>query len=313
MLPNGKKTKKEINAFIAAIQNKLKGTILWLIDAFQSSTKWIKNNADALRFLGKIVVTATVALVSYKTAVILVEMWEKRRLAATLLNTVALKAKALAEAASIVGTQLFAAAQMLLTGNIRGATQALRVMNNTMKTSPWGLLASLIVTAGTALYFYSQANKDASKSTKDLRDIEAEARKEVWAQQQALKELVEIARDDARSKNEREAAIKKINEISPEYLGNITLENIKTQETTGALKAYNEELLRSARIQAAKAKLQEIANEEIEFQTGIVKNELTYLQKINKAFIAASQGPAASAIYEARMLGNNAVKTIGRI
>ena len=58
-----------------------------------------------------------------------------------------------------------------------------------------------------------------------------------------LNTLLGIARNEKISKEQRIAAIKQLNELSPEYLGNLTLETINTKEATTACKSYADNLL----------------------------------------------------------------------
>ena len=53
---------------------------------------------------------------------------------------------------------------------------------------------------------------------------------------------MKVAKNETLSKQDRLDAIKKINAISPEYLGNITLEEINTNKTTEAIEDYIEAL-----------------------------------------------------------------------
>lgn len=42
----------------------------------------------------------------------------------------------------------------------------------------------------------------------------------------------QLAKDESIIKEKRKEAIERLNEISPEYLGNLSLENIQTKEAT---------------------------------------------------------------------------------
>lgn len=79
-----------------------------------------------------------------------------------------------------------------------------------------------------------------------------------------LLRLTGIARDETNSKEARLAAIKAINEISPEYLGNISLETIRTEETTDAINNYIEALGRKMQAQALERAIQSTYDDELE-------------------------------------------------
>ncbi len=81
---------------------------------------------------------------------------------ATLGQIIATKAKAVAEGAGIVVTQLFSTAQMLLTGNIKGATQAWRVLSAVFKANPLGFAVAAIFAIAASLYAFSKSASTAS-------------------------------------------------------------------------------------------------------------------------------------------------------
>jgi hypothetical protein len=73
-------------------------------------------------------------------------------------------------------------------------------------------------------------------------------------------------------RKKREQAIKSINEISPEYLGNITLENVNTQEVTKSIEKYIEALEKKAYQQAINNKLTDAYSRLIEAETSAIKD-----------------------------------------
>ncbi len=88
-----------------------------------------------------------------------------------------------------------------------------------------------------------------------------------------LNQLLAVARDETAAENERRAAIAEINKISPEYLGNLTLETINTEAATGAIEKYNVALLKAAKARAAQGLLEEFYKKQIEAQGEALKND----------------------------------------
>ncbi len=76
-----------------------------------------------------------------------------------------------------------------------------------------------------------------------------------------VEQLLAIAKDDTKSKEDRLEAVKRLNAISPEYLGNITLEKINTINTTTAINNYIAALERKMKAQIALKKLEQIESE----------------------------------------------------
>lgn len=176
-----------------------------------------------------------------------------------------------AENLALAGTQLFAAAQMVLTGNIIGATQAMNVFKASLLATPWGFVAAGVAVAVGAYFLLSENVKKLSeaqiqqaKIEKLSSEITASATSIIVQQRSALEQLLNTAKNKLLSDKERQSAIKEINRLSPEYLGNITLEGIETDKTRKAVDLYTEALLRGAKARAAQEKLTEITKKQIE-------------------------------------------------
>ena len=208
-----------------------------------------------------VIVPTVAAVVAYGTAVKIATLWQNRNNTATIIGNAVQKTKLFLTEANYAATQLWAAAQMLLTGNIKGAAQAMRVFNATTKLNPIGALVAVIVAAGAALYMYSKSIKDANFAQIEMNKISLKARKSIAGQKVEMEQLLRVAKDEKRNKEDRIAAVKKLNELSPEYLGNLTLEKINTDEAKKATDQYIESLEKEAKLKAAKDRLVEIEKE----------------------------------------------------
>jgi hypothetical protein len=119
--------------------------------------------------------------------------------------------------------------------------------------------------------------------------------------------LVNIATNDNLSKENKLEAIKKLNDLSPKYLNNLTLENIKTKEGIGLLNEYTaslnrkamEEAIQSQRVALVKQRLDlkpEYDNKKQlveEYRTGKRPSKEPYKQlgyNIGATFIEGSEG-----------------------
>lgn len=95
-----------------------------------------------------------------------------RQTQATLAQIIVTKARAIAEGASIAITQLYAAATMLLSGNIKGATQAVRAFNTVIKVSPIGLLVGLLtLAAGALITFWNRTEEIVNQGVSLTKEI----------------------------------------------------------------------------------------------------------------------------------------------
>lgn len=147
-------------------------------------------------------------------------------------------------------------------------------------------LIGIAATIATIVYQLATAKTETDKLIESTDEFNKTAATEI----STLNQLVAVAKDENQSKANREKAIKKINELSPQYLGDIKLETIDTDKATAAVNAYTQALLRKAKAQAAQEELvkryKNLIDLQIQFnaldakqlsQTGI-KSEVVRLQ-----------------------------------
>ena len=140
-----------------------------------------------------------------------------------------------ASKAAVVGYKIAIA---LLTGNIRKATTYMRLFNIAVKGSPLGWFAAVLSAVIAAYVIFSKRTDEAAKQQKIFNDIQNQATEYISKQRTEVENLLAVAKDESISKAQRLEAIKKLNEISPEYLGNINLETINTLEAKDAIDKY---------------------------------------------------------------------------
>ena len=230
----------------------LGGAVEWLAkfigateDADGSVTAW----KNALVFTAKIIAIVTAAMVANLGWQKLVVLWTTRSAEANLLYTIGAKARAFADGVAMVASQAYAAATMLLTGNIRGASQAFRVMTATMMTTPWGFIIGAVAAIAAAYVLFSDEVK-ASETAQSMMNKTIKETDQIVNQQTAsMRTLLAVAQDETASKEARLAAIKKLNEIAPEYLNTLTLENVATAEGKKLIDAYVKSLEKKAMLE----------------------------------------------------------------
>lgn len=104
----------------------------------------------------------------------------------------------------------------------------------------------------------------AEKAQKAVNDAMNEGINSTNSETAALRRLIRIAKDETASKEARLAAIKAINEISPEHLGNISLETIRTEEASDAIENYIVALSKKMQAQALEIAIQKTYDEDLE-------------------------------------------------
>jgi tubulin-specific chaperone A len=230
----------------------LAGAVDWLSkfigateDADGSVTAW----KNTLVFIAKVLAIVTAAMVTNVGWQKLVALWTTRSAEANILYIIAAKARAFADGIGTVATQAYAIATMLMRGNLVGATQAFRVMTATMMTTPWGFLLGAIAAIGTAYVLFSDEAKVAETAQSLLNQTIRETDSVVNQQTASMRTLLAVAQDETASKEARLAAIKKLNEIAPEYLKTLTLENVNTAKGKQLIDAYVKSLEKKAMLQ----------------------------------------------------------------
>lgn len=249
---------------------------------FADATVWILEHKDSIITVVSVV---TGLIVVYKSVTLLQKTWNGllmvgkainlaytsimalqagntlRSAAAMRLYNASVTSNNVIVKACTASTYLFAAAKAVLTGNIDKARIAMQAFYALTKISPLAILITVIAAITYKLTSYRRELTATEKAERSLLKIRGEAADSVASEHRELNTLLGIARNEKISKEQRIAAIKQLNELSPEYLGNLTLETINTKEATTACKSYADNLLSLARIRSANSRLEEIQQE----------------------------------------------------
>jgi len=137
------------------------------------------------------------------------------------------------------------------------ARKGIIALNTAMTANPWGALLAVVVAVASAVALFVVNSRNAAKALDVqhqksllLNEARKESAKAIVQEKQNLESLVKAAKDETLSKEARQEAIKQINEISPEYLGNITAETINSEDATIAINKYAAAIETKARAQA---------------------------------------------------------------
>lgn len=245
---------------------------------------------NTLAFTAKVIAIVTAAIVTNVAWQKLVAMWTTRNTEATLLYNIASKARAFADGVAVVSTQALAVAQNLLTGNLRGAALAFKTMTATMMTTPWGFILGAVAAIGAAYVAFREEAEKVTAVQKVLNDVHLEAEKSIAGEKAEVDLLVKAVRSETTSKEEKEKALKRLNDIIPDYIGLLTAENIKTLEGKNILDKYTESLYKNARAKAAQSKFEELAKKRLEVESKTTSDYTTTGESIGK-FFGQGDGP----------------------
>ena len=148
-------------------------------------------------------------------------------------------------------------ATTIWTAVTKAAKAAQEAFNLATKASPIGIIIALVTAAAAAYFAFRDNVNAATKASQALNDARAEGEKNIVSERRELEKLVNTANNEKLSKEARQSAIEKLNKLSPEYLGNLSLETIKTNEGTEAIKKYIEALIKKAEVTALESGIEE--------------------------------------------------------
>lgn len=212
--------------------------------------KFVKENKVAITSLAA-------AIATYTVAVNLAAIKDK-------LHTAYIVAKSAAMHLHKVAVLAASVAYNRMTGNVTRANAAMKLLNATMKTNPWGLLASLIVGAGVALAGYIKKQREAVTTTNTLDSVRKTAAQNMVEETNKINLLVAAADNEKLSLEERKKAVDKLNSIIPNYNAQLDATTGKYQANKEALDDYLEALRYKYELEGAKDKLAEIGRQKAE-------------------------------------------------
>ena len=129
----------------------------------------------------------------------------------------------------------------------------------TLAANPYTALIAAVTSLTVIIARYIKRTNEAARAARALAEVQSAAAKETKTEEDQMRRLLSIAQDEKRTKEERLEAIKKLNEISPEYLGNLNLETINTDKATQAVNRYITAMRLKKKIEKAEAKREELA------------------------------------------------------
>lgn len=235
------------------------------IGVVEDTTGGITTFREALVFMLKIITIATLSTMSYNGAMMLTNLTlagaRNQLLGYTIISKIN---NGLTQVGIMLQTSwnlivgLSGVAIGRLTGLTALQTAAQQRLNLALAANPFGAVLAVVTLLIAAYVAFGREADVANQKQLMLNDINKIATQSVIAQKEELNQLMRVARNENASKAEREAAIRRINKISPEYLGHLTLEKIKTQEATEAVRSYVRELDKKAMAEALFSKKVEL-------------------------------------------------------
>lgn len=180
---------------------------------------------------------------------------------------------------------------------IKGAFTALTAA---MSANPFGAIAVALGAIVSVGIIATSRFSELTNATEEYANMTNTASQSIAKEKAELEKNLAIAKNEKISKEERKKAIANLNAISPEYLGNLTLETINTKAATEAVEKYNVALLTKAKVMAAQEKLVEVQKKLLDLQMGQLDAvKPSVWQNLSNAFLSGGN----SAIFQARSIG----------
>lgn len=184
-------------------------------------------------------------------------------------------------------------ADTAVTNVATGAKNKLKVATialwGVMKANPLGAILTMISFATTAYMLFADKIKETETAQSRLNRLQKATVDNMANEQAELRLLLSVAKNELLSKEEREKAIKKLNDISPEYLGNLSLENLKTQEATDSIDAYTKAIEKNAKMKAAQDMVAEKYKQQLDYEKQVADLQLKRQKANNRRSMASTQ------------------------
>ncbi len=177
-------------------------------------------------------------------------------------------------------------------------------VNTAAKAFPWNWISAAITGAIMLITSFTSKARAARQAQTEWNESMKAARQPVIDMATELNYLMTVAGDETRTLQEREEAVKKINDLMPEHLGNLDLEAVKSGTAATAIKEHVKAIEEQALVQAKLNRIKEIALELDSIEQGTYESKLSFWQKVRVA-MDLSYGVIAKANY----LEENTLKT----
>ena len=145
-------------------------------------------------------------------------------------------------------------------------TKAFQKQNLVLLKNPYVLAATGVAALAIAMGKLIKKSQELSQVEKDLQEVQKKGRDDAAKEITRIQTLNRILHDNTRSMEDRNAALKEIKALVPEYHGALTTEGKLINDNKNVLDDYTESLLKAATAQAAFDKMVEINKQKLEKQ-----------------------------------------------
>lgn len=256
-------SKIDFDVLLSAVQEKLIAIGEWLSPFVRKTTQfltWTITNLKTVTAWAGSYLIALKALQAAKTLYLVIS--GKVVLSETAFGK-ALQVNMLQLRSATTATKLFAAAKLLLTGNIRAASVAFKMFTRSLMSNPFGLVAVAIA----SLIAYFVKLRDQEEKT---ANIHSEYQAELAKEKDRLDTLKKAVEESEAGSRKRAEAIRLINENYGEYLPNLLTEKSSNEDVAKALQIVNTRLADNIALKYARQELEQIETNKAEAKKKIL-------------------------------------------
>lgn len=217
------------------------------VKSLSAITNFVISNRRAL-----ITLTATVA--AYVAGVKLSVLWNKRAVATE-------KMLVFWHAVQDRWLMTIMLRHAVLNGAMSKTVALQKMLNIVIGANPLGAFLAVITAVTTALVLYRQKLDDATIAQNKINDIKKEAAAKSAEEETHIRTLIDAAKDETLSLNERRKAVNKLNQIIPNYNAQLDTTTGKYKANKKALDSYLKSLQRKYELEGAKDELKRIGRE----------------------------------------------------
>jgi len=245
----------------------------WITGVSKEAGYEISTFRERLQFLGNIIKVVGTAILGYNASVLIATISTGNLTKITWLNVVADKAQAAGLLIKRIGLLAYNVVLGIVTLNTDRITIATIAFNTVTRASPWGVLITLVTTVVVAYKAFSKELDEVTRKQRMVNELSVTASEKVSDQRIELEKLIQIAKSESATNNQREEALRRLNAIIPDHIGLLTLQNIKTNEGVNIINKYIDALNKQAYAEAVNERRKELVKKQIELQGKDIKHD----------------------------------------
>lgn len=202
----------------------------------------------------KALITLSATIAAYVAGVKLSVLWKQRAIATE-------KISAFWHAIQDKWLMTIMLRHAVLNGTMSKTVALQKMLNVVIGANPFGVFLAAITAVTTALVLYRQKLDNAAIAQNKLSEIRQEAASKVGEQESKIRALIEAAKDESMSMDDRRKAVAQLNKIIPGYNAQLDETTRKYKANDEALKNYLVSLQRKYELEGAKDELRRLGGE----------------------------------------------------